>query len=173
MTTRKFVTALVAAGLALGATTVTAGSDELGAALVLGGSGAVIGHAIDGRDGAVIGGFLGAILGAAAAHDDDDNYRRRDRDYRDYRNDHYRGSPPVYSLPPHFRGDGYWRDRPSKDRWNDRDWRDNDHSWRDNDRREGPTRTRQRPVIRRNERHLLAPEVALHAIKPGRSAFNP
>lgn len=133
MTTRKFAMAILAAGLAVGSSAASAGSDELGAALVLGGSGAVIGHAINGRDGAVIGGFLGAILGAAAARDDDDNYRYRDR--RDYRNDHYRRGSPVYTLPPHFRGDGYWRDRPNKDRRDDRGWRDG--GWRDDDRRHG------------------------------------
>lgn len=135
MTTRKFAIALLAAGLAVGSSAASAGSDELGAALVLGGTGAVIGHAINGRDGAVIGGFLGAVLGAAAADDNGDRYRYRQR--HDYRYGHPWRGTPVYTLPPHFRGDGYWRDRPSKERWDDRGWRDNDRGWRDDDRRDG------------------------------------
>lgn len=130
MKTRYF-TPLLAAGLALGAPHALADNDELAAALILGGAGAAIGHSIDGGDGAVVGGFLGALLGAAIADDNDrDGYGRHSRVYR-------RPPPPVYFVgpPPAHRWRDEWREHRRDwrdDHWHDRRGRD-ERRWRDDD----------------------------------------
>lgn len=80
---------LLVSGLtALGNHAATA-SDELGGALLGAGAGAVVGHVIGGRDAAIVGGFLGAMIGAAAADDDDDRVVGRP---------HHRGRPGQYGV---------------------------------------------------------------------------
>ncbi|HYP68740.1 MAG TPA: glycine zipper 2TM domain-containing protein [Thiobacillaceae bacterium] len=82
------------AGLTLAAGNASA-SDEAFGALLGGATGAVIGHAIGGRDAAVAGGAFGAIVGAAAASE-------QDRYYDDYYGPRrvYGPPPPVYYGPP-------------------------------------------------------------------------
>jgi hypothetical protein len=125
MNTKLLTTLFIATGLTLASVPASA-NDDLAAALVLGGTGAVLGNAIGGSEGAAVGGFLGLLLGAASA---DNNDR-----YAGYRNDRYyrRPPPPAYVVAP-YPGRPYWREewREHRDgRWYGDGWRDNWHDGR-------------------------------------------
>ena len=141
MKTRILASTLLAASLAVSASSSALASDEFAAAVVVGGTGAVLGHAIGGSDGAIIGGFLGALLGAAAA--DDNDHGRYYTDHRHYQ----RVRPPVYVVapPPRYGWRNEWRHE-HDGRWDRGGWHDNNRRsdgqdrWGDRNDRRGDRR---------------------------------
>lgn len=133
---------LLASLIVLGSPSAMASDDELAGLLLGAGAGAIVGHAVSGGDGAVVGGFLGAILGAAIADDDDRGYVARPV-YR-----------PVHAPPAvhYYRPAKVWvAPRHAPPAWHqDRDWRRDGPGhhdrgdWRDDRRHRDGERERER-----------------------------
>lgn len=145
MTRPILASLLLSAGLVTVAPSALA-LDETGAAVLGAGAGVAVGHMIGGRDAAIVGGFLGALIGAAAA-DDDDHDRVVLRHPPRYRPDPYgvvvvrspRPLPPPAWAPYHRRDRFDRRDRWDDDRghWDRGRW-DDDRGHRDRGRWDGP-----------------------------------